>query len=186
MLLSVGLALAVAGTAAGSERSRGAADAGRTAVATETAWQQVSPGTAEVRRGETTLTVHADGRIDLDEVIAAYGSAEAYERAVLLATVPVTTGPDGGQVAANGAMFHSRDWMSQSDPGYPEAQTSEEYKSQSQWSTTSVNGVDVTVFADGAVFADQASSLGQAAQGNGPHVTGQNGEQIYANGSVWF
>lgn len=193
MLLGVSLALSIAGSTAAAERTRGAANddqirsSNAVAVAQPTIEniEMVAPGVGQAEINGITVQARTDGAIVLADILAEHDSLQAYQMAMQLSSVAIAPGPAGEVIAANGMVYYDRDFLGGNAPDNMPIRSADEYKSRMAYATSTQNGIEVLVFADGVIVPDQVAASPQAL-GNTPTIIGPGGQVIAANGAIAF
>jgi hypothetical protein len=114
----------------------------------------IAPGVGQAEVNGTTMTARADGFINIDEVRKNYGSVGRYLGNGHTSRIRSARSQSGDTIFADGSIGHFRDLS----PTQVEAEAAdmdvETYKQRMAWSSTVVEGVEVTVFANGMIAAE--------------------------------
>lgn len=174
-----GVAVLVAGGALAGQRSRGGDSlrGGERSDAAAPVVQEIAPGVARAVINGSELTVRNDNAISFEEVIADYGSAQAYMAAVAMSEVLSTQGADGSVLYANGAVLTRE--MTET----PEQRLEERMKQVLNMSQT-VNGRSVVVFADGVVLSGMDERYPGSLTRSSIPKSSAGGVDIWADGAV--
>lgn len=183
VMLCVGLALSLASVSTAGERSRGGSE-GRQAIRSSSVdttavrtvdttpmYQRVAPGVAKIVFGGLEQTVRADGMVSVEELIAEFGSVDAWRYRAKTAGAPVGVGAGGEELPASNVIWQDPGFVGQT---YSVVRTPEDRKKVAMWGSTS----DAMMFADGMIAEGQPQSIVRTV----PTMTGLNGEDIAADG----
>lgn len=193
LLLGAGLAMAVAGAASASERTRDTMSTipGSDGAVAEryTNVRMSGDGLAIATVNGQDVTVRADGSVLHDEVIELYGSVDRFLFENATANVPSTQNAYGTRLFADGSTGYYADLLGTDRPEPPAANV-EELKQVRQWGERIVEGVSVIAFADGSVLYDPSVNFTVPAwvshRDAVPNRLNENGVRVYADGAVFM
>lgn len=183
VLLSVGIALAIAGSVEAASRTRGGADASdsrssqSTSVVSETpaapSIQQVGDGIYKAVRNGQEVYARNNGVVTQEDIATQYGSMSAYYKQTMFASVPMN-----GDTAANGAVAFDPAFRGPNSPLLPTSVAG--YQGVQNWTSVVINGTEYVTFVDGAVLEGQAQYVSR----NVLSFRNANGQEVAADGMI--
>ena len=189
-MISVGLVLAMAGSAFAAERTRSSRNPGDTAEAVaRPAVERLAGGLGTASFNGQTNIVNADGSVAIADIVKEHGSVNQWKLSQMTRNIPMSHDAEGNSVFANGVM------LQELEPATSELSVVEptiEYAEANEYllARHSFDGVEANAFANGMVF--NISDVNWSAPGwfqarqSIPSVVNAAGEDVFANGAVFF